>query len=76
MSLISQAFPLSLPLAKSAAGSVITTVNGKQILDGCSGAISCSIGHGNEYVSSVMARQASELSLPTGPSLEARLRIT
>lgn len=53
---------LKMREALEAKGSTIWTTDGHRILDGCSGAIACSIGHGNEYVASEMAKQAAALS--------------
>lgn len=54
----------SEPLARivSADGSTLVTEDGMTILDGCSGAISCSIGYGHPHVISAMSKQAGTLS--------------
>lgn len=48
--------------ASEAKGSTIWTTDGRKFLDGCSGAISCSIGYGCKHVVSEMVKQASDLS--------------
>jgi adenosylmethionine-8-amino-7-oxononanoate aminotransferase len=46
----------------SADGSTLITEEGLTILDGCSGAISCSIGYGHPHVTATMSQQAGVLS--------------
>ena len=52
----------ALLTARSASGSVIYTDDGKRILDGCSGAIACSLGYGHGHVIDKMLEQACLLS--------------
>ena len=50
---------VDLPVAASASGSVITTVDGVEYLDGAGGAIASSIGHGRREVVDAMSAQAA-----------------
>ncbi|MDA2974214.1 MAG: aminotransferase class III-fold pyridoxal phosphate-dependent enzyme, partial [Actinomycetota bacterium] len=50
---------VDLPVAASARGSVITTVDGVEYLDGAGGAIASSIGHGRREVVDAMSAQAA-----------------
>ncbi|KPA95038.1 aminotransferase class III-fold pyridoxal phosphate-dependent enzyme [Pseudomonas asplenii] len=50
------------PMAFSAQGSTIMTDDNRTILDGCSGAIACSLGHGHPYIIDRMRMQAHRLS--------------
>ncbi|WP_416770194.1 aminotransferase class III-fold pyridoxal phosphate-dependent enzyme [Pseudomonas sp. RHF3.3-3] len=50
------------PMAFSAQGSTIMTDDNRTILDGCSGAIACSLGHGHPYIIDRMRTQAHRLS--------------
>lgn len=52
----------ALLTARSASGSVIYTDDGKRILDGCSGAIACSLGYGHGHVIDKMLEHACLLS--------------
>lgn len=47
--------------AKSAQGVYITDENGKQYLDGSSGAVTCSVGHSHPKVLDAIRKQASKL---------------
>jgi adenosylmethionine-8-amino-7-oxononanoate aminotransferase len=59
-------FPRNLkttyPVAVRAEGIWIEDENGKRYLDGCSGAVVCSIGHGVEEIARVMTTQARRLA--------------
>ena len=50
---------VDLPVAASARGSVITTVDGVEYLDGAGGALASSIGHGRREVVDAMSAQAA-----------------
>jgi adenosylmethionine-8-amino-7-oxononanoate aminotransferase len=62
----SHLFPRNLkmgyPVAVSASGVFITDSAGRTYLDGCSGAVVCSIGHGVSEVAEVMTAQAKRLA--------------
>ena len=62
MTLLHRNSLIGLKEASSAQGSTIRTTDGTVILDGCSGAIACSIGHGHPHVLEAMAKQAAALS--------------
>jgi adenosylmethionine-8-amino-7-oxononanoate aminotransferase len=53
---------LTYPVAVRAEGVWIEDENGKRYLDGCSGAVVCSIGHGVEEIARVMTTQARRLA--------------
>jgi len=50
------------PVAVTAHGCTITTADGREFLDGSSGAIACSVGHGRDEIVSAMADQASAVA--------------
>ena len=62
----SHLFPRNLrtdyPVAVRGEGVWIHDDKGRKYLDGCSGAVVCSIGHGVEEIATVMAEQASRLA--------------
>ena len=52
----------SFPKARRGEGIYIWSVDGRQYLDGSSGAVTCTLGHGNQRVLRAMAEQATEIS--------------
>ena len=50
----------TLPLIEKAQGIFMYDDSGKEYIDGCSGAIICNIGYGNERVAEVIAAQAQK----------------
>ena len=53
---------LSYPVAVKAEGVFIEDASGKRYLDGCGGAVVCSIGHGVKEIAEVMTAQARRLA--------------
>ncbi|HZN04618.1 MAG TPA: aspartate aminotransferase family protein, partial [Candidatus Polarisedimenticolia bacterium] len=53
---------LSYPVAVKAEGVFIEDASGKRYLDGCGGAVVCSIGHGVKEIADVMTAQARRLA--------------
>ena len=53
---------LSYPVAVRAEGVFIEDASGKRYLDGCGGAVVCSIGHGVQEIADVMTAQARRLA--------------
>jgi len=52
----------ALPTVSSGDGVYIFDTAGKQYLDGCSGAVTANLGHGNSTVANAMFRQASTIA--------------
>lgn len=60
--LIKFAFDEVLPAAVSGSGVFVYDHRGRRYLDGCSGAVTANLGHGNEAVLAAMNEQAGRLS--------------
>lgn len=60
--LIKFAFDEVLPVAVSGSGVFVHDRDGRRYLDGCSGAVTANLGHGNAAVLAAMHEQASRLS--------------
>ncbi|MFO7544241.1 MAG: aspartate aminotransferase family protein [Trueperaceae bacterium] len=63
---------LDLPTVARAKGVWIEDTDGKRYLDGCSGAVVCSIGHGDERILRAMADQASRVAFAYRTQFESQ----
>jgi adenosylmethionine-8-amino-7-oxononanoate aminotransferase len=59
------------PIAVRATGVTITTADGREYLDGCGGAIACSIGHGRAEIVQAIAAQASTVDYLNAAQFES-----
>lgn len=62
----------AIPFVERAEGVFIWDENGKQYLDGCSGAMICNIGHGNKRVIAAMHEQAQKAAFAYRTQFENR----
>jgi len=66
---------LDLPTVARAKGVWLEDTDGKRYFDGCSGAVVCSIGHGDERILRAMADQASRVAFAYRTQFESQAAI-